>query len=146
MAHSGSVIPLPSGHLVRLLVRVCYSYKGERDMRVPKPFWNSQKKCFYVQIGKKQHRLAKEKNAAWTRYYELMARSQRITENGFDATIQHVITHPADRGPRAIGSSRTDEELTQRSRSSAEEAQSDSGQSLATSGLLLATKLPKNVP
>jgi integrase len=40
----------------------------------PEPFWREQTKCFYVQIGKKQHRLDPDEATAWRLYHELMAR------------------------------------------------------------------------
>lgn len=42
----------------------------------PEPFWRAERNCFYVQIGKKQVRLAPEEDAAWRLYHELMAKPQ----------------------------------------------------------------------
>lgn len=43
--------------------------------RHPEPFWREQTQCYYVQIGKKQHRLARDRDEAYRLYHELMARS-----------------------------------------------------------------------
>lgn len=40
----------------------------------PEPFWRKQTKCYYVQIGKKQHRLDPDEATAWRLYHELMAK------------------------------------------------------------------------
>jgi integrase len=40
----------------------------------PEPFWRQQTQCFYVQIGKKQHRLSKDRDEAYRLYHELMSR------------------------------------------------------------------------
>ena len=40
----------------------------------PEPFWRKQSNCYYVQIGPKQIRLAKDKAEAYRLYHELMAR------------------------------------------------------------------------
>jgi integrase len=40
----------------------------------PGPFWRKQTNCYYVQIGKKQHRLSSDKDEAYRLYHELMAR------------------------------------------------------------------------
>src|SRR4051812_6170820 len=42
--------------------------------RIPLPFWREQTNCFYVQIGKKQHRLAPDEAEAYRLYHELMAK------------------------------------------------------------------------
>jgi integrase len=40
----------------------------------PEPFWRSQTQCWYVQIGKKQHRLSSDREEAYRLYHELMSR------------------------------------------------------------------------
>lgn len=40
----------------------------------PEPFWREQTHCFYVQIGKKQHRLDPDESTAWRLYHEMMAK------------------------------------------------------------------------
>ena len=42
--------------------------------RIPQPFWREQTRCFYVQIGKKQHRLDPDEAEAYRLYHELMAK------------------------------------------------------------------------
>ena len=39
----------------------------------PEPFWREQTQCYYVQLGKKQHRLSPDDDEAWRLYHELMA-------------------------------------------------------------------------
>jgi integrase len=41
----------------------------------PEPFWREQTQCYYVQIGKKQRRLSKDRNEAYRLYHELMSRT-----------------------------------------------------------------------
>jgi integrase len=40
----------------------------------PEPFWRAERNCYFVQIGKKQIRLATDEPEAWRLYHELMAR------------------------------------------------------------------------
>ncbi len=40
----------------------------------PEPFWRSERNCWFVQIGKRQHRLSPDEAEAWRLYHELMAR------------------------------------------------------------------------
>ena len=42
--------------------------------RIPQPFRREQTRCFYVQIGPKQHRLAPDEAEAYRLYHELMVR------------------------------------------------------------------------
>lgn len=42
-------------------------------MRQPKPFWNKQKQCWYVQFSKRQIRLSRDEKEAWELYHKLMA-------------------------------------------------------------------------
>jgi len=48
--------------------------------RHPQPFWRSAKRCWYVQLGKKQIRLAPERDEAFRRYHELMAGGREEAE------------------------------------------------------------------
>jgi hypothetical protein len=41
----------------------------------PKPFFRSARQAWFVQIGDRQIRLAENKDEAFTRYHELMAKS-----------------------------------------------------------------------
>jgi integrase len=50
-------------------------------MRQPKPFYRSQTKTWYVQIGKKQHNLGPDEAAAKRKYYALMADRQDATDS-----------------------------------------------------------------
>ena len=46
----------------------------------PEPFWREPtSECYYVQIGKKQHRLAQDRDEAYRRYHELMSRPADAT-------------------------------------------------------------------
>ena len=40
----------------------------------PEPFWRSERSCWFVQIGKRQHRLSPDKDEAWRLWHEIMAR------------------------------------------------------------------------
>jgi integrase len=40
----------------------------------PEPFWRAERNCYFVQIGKKQHRLSPDEAEAWRLYHELMAK------------------------------------------------------------------------
>ena len=40
----------------------------------PEPFWRSERNCWFVQIGKRQHRLSPDEAEAWRLYHELMAK------------------------------------------------------------------------
>lgn len=42
-------------------------------MREPKPYFKASHKCWYVQIGNKQHRLDPDEKTAWQLYRQLMA-------------------------------------------------------------------------
>ena len=41
----------------------------------PELFWQEQTRCYYVQVGKKQHRLDPDEDTAWRLYHQMMARS-----------------------------------------------------------------------
>jgi integrase len=60
----------------------------------PGPFWRQQTRCYYVQIGKKQHRLSPDETEAWRLYHELMARppeEPKIVTFGQQAYVIEVI-------------------------------------------------------
>ena len=57
-------------------------------MREPKPFYRRQTKSWYVQIGKKQVELGKDKNEAFQKYHGLMAGRQPVTD---DTTVYAVL-------------------------------------------------------
>ena len=44
--------------------------------RFPQPFFRSPRKLWYVQIGKKQHNLGPDKDAAFAEYHRLMSQPQ----------------------------------------------------------------------
>ncbi len=46
----------------------------------PEPFWREQTRCYYVQVGKKQHRLDPDETTAWRLYHEMMARPPEVVE------------------------------------------------------------------
>lgn len=50
-------------------------------MRQPRPFFRNFNKTWYVQIGRKQINLGKEKNEAFVRYHELMVQGGSVEEN-----------------------------------------------------------------
>jgi len=54
----------------------------------PQPFWREQTKCYYIQIGKKQHRLSPDEQEAWRLYHEMMANWSNSTKNGFARSVQ----------------------------------------------------------
>ena len=47
-------------------------------MRQPQPFFRKQTRSWYVQIGKRQINLGKDKEAAWEKYHGLMAERHRL--------------------------------------------------------------------
>ena len=40
----------------------------------PEPFWRAERKCWFVQLGKKQVKLSPDETEAWRLYHELMAK------------------------------------------------------------------------
>ena len=40
----------------------------------PEPFWRAARQCWFVQIGKKQHKLHSDRDEAYRLYHELMSR------------------------------------------------------------------------
>jgi hypothetical protein len=46
----------------------------------PEPFWREQTHCYYVQIGKKQHRLSPDEAEAWRLYHEVMAKPPEVRQ------------------------------------------------------------------
>ncbi len=57
----------------------------------PKPFWREFTKCWYVQIGKNQVRLATDREEAYRRYHEIMARKPEEALEAKPASSQSVI-------------------------------------------------------
>lgn len=53
--------------------------------REPKPFFRKAKNAWYLQLGKRQVSLGRDKKEAWKRYHQIMAESQLIRET---ATIE----------------------------------------------------------
>jgi len=53
--------------------------------REPKPFFRKAKNAWYLQLGKRQISLGRDKKDAWKRYHQIMAESQPIRET---ATIE----------------------------------------------------------
>ena len=47
-------------------------------MRQPQPFFRQQTQSWYVQIGKEQTPLGKDKKAAWKEYHKLMAGQRKL--------------------------------------------------------------------
>jgi hypothetical protein len=47
---------------------------GRPKKQSPEPFWRDARKCWYVQIGKKQVKLHPDRDEAYRLYHELMAR------------------------------------------------------------------------
>jgi integrase len=44
-------------------------------VRYPRPFWRESRQCWFVQLGKKQHRLDPDKDRAFELYHDLMKKS-----------------------------------------------------------------------
>src|SRR5579883_344628 len=71
----------------------------------PEPFWREQTHCYYVQIGKKQHRLDPDEQTAWRLYHELMPKppeerpkpilDTRLVAVILDAFLDHVKANKA---------------------------------------------------
>src|SRR5271157_6604859 len=40
----------------------------------PEPFWRAERKCWFVQLGKRQVKLSPDETEAWRLYHELMAK------------------------------------------------------------------------
>lgn len=49
-------------------------------MRIPKPFFRKQTRTWYAQLGKKQHNLGPDEEAAKEKYHVLMAGRQPVTD------------------------------------------------------------------
>ncbi|MEM9943000.1 MAG: phage integrase SAM-like domain-containing protein, partial [Planctomycetota bacterium] len=52
-------------------------------MRTSKPFFRTQTKSWYVQLGKRQINLGKDEKAAWKKYHELMLEENEPAEVDF---------------------------------------------------------------
>jgi len=50
------------------------------SFRIPKPFFRKQTRAWYVQLGKKQHNLGPDEEAAKEKYHVLMAGRQPVTD------------------------------------------------------------------
>ena len=57
----------------------------------PEPFWRKQTNCFYVQVGKKQHRLSADKTEAYRLYHELMSRPPEMATSPLAPSEQLVV-------------------------------------------------------
>jgi site-specific recombinase XerD len=49
-------------------------------MKQPKPFYRQFTKTWYVQIGKRQINLGRDKKLAWEKYHELMTQREVVAE------------------------------------------------------------------
>ena len=58
-------------------------------MRQPKPFFRKQTKSWYVQIGKRQINLGRNKEQAWAKYHELMASDLDL--NFYESTVAQLL-------------------------------------------------------
>jgi len=58
-------------------------------MRQPKPFFRRQTKSWYIQIGKRQINLGRDKEQAWNKYHEIM--SDDCDLNYYQATIAQLL-------------------------------------------------------
>jgi hypothetical protein len=59
-------------------------------MRIPKPFFRKQTKTWYVQIGKKQHNLGPDEEAAKEKYGRLIVGRQPINDETTVLTILYL--------------------------------------------------------
>ncbi|SRR5579871_2121883 len=60
-------------------------------MKFPKPFFRKSKQAWYVQLGKKQHSLGKDREEAFRRYRELLLHEEGKTgEPGKPLTVAEV--------------------------------------------------------
>ncbi len=48
-------------------------------MKQPRPFYRRYTRSWYVQIGKKQINLGRDKKAAWDKYHQIMAARHDLT-------------------------------------------------------------------
>ncbi len=53
----------------------------------PEPFWRAERNSYFVQIGKKQHRLSPDETKAWRLYHELMAKPPEVSAPAVTATV-----------------------------------------------------------
>ena len=58
-------------------------------MRQPKPFFRKQTKSWYVQLGKHQINLGRNKQKAWAKYHELMTENQEF--DFYSATVAQLL-------------------------------------------------------
>jgi integrase len=59
-------------------------------VRIPKPFFRSQTKTWYVQIGNKQHNLGPDEQAAKEKYHVLMLGRQPVTDETTVCTVLYL--------------------------------------------------------
>jgi integrase len=67
---------------------------GRPKKQCPEPFWRRERNCWYVQVGKRQHRLSPDKNEAWRFYHEMMARppdQRKPMPSGSDALVVELL-------------------------------------------------------
>lgn len=64
-----------------------------RGSKEPKPFFRAAKQCWYLQLGKRQISLGKDKKLAWQKYHELMASEQPLQST---ATIEMLFERYLD--------------------------------------------------
>lgn len=57
--------------------------------RKPEPFFRTARNAWFVQIGKRQHNLGPDKDAAWKEYYRLMAEETPTPSN--EITVAEVV-------------------------------------------------------
>jgi hypothetical protein len=72
----------------------------------PEPFWREQTRCYYVQLGKKQHRLDPDETTAWRLYHELYAqdRSPGISSCGLAVSASSSDRHTMTSRNQIVGS------------------------------------------
>lgn len=62
-------------------------------MRQPKPFFRKSKQTWYLQLGKRQISLGKDKKSAWQRYHQIMADTEPLKET---ATVEMLFERYLD--------------------------------------------------
>lgn len=64
-------------------------------MREPKPFFRKQTRSWYVQVGKEQINLGRDKEAAWEEYHEIMAKRRATEPTASDSVVTLINKHLA---------------------------------------------------
>ena len=76
-------------------------------MREPKPFFRKQNQSWYVQLGKKQINLGREKEKAWDKYHDLMVKRQQGIVRNDDTLVtvlnRHLVWVRDNRSPGTYG-------------------------------------------